>query len=160
HDPDFDAKARSICRLYLDAPRLYEEGRLVLTSDEKTGMQILRRLHPTQVAQPGKPEKREFEYERLGTRVLLTTFCVPTGKVWDLGLTRTSIDWAEHLAHVYQQLPDMRQYHWVVDNLNTHWSLEVCQLVAMWCGIKVSAKELKTGKQRRAFLCDPDHEHV
>src|SRR5438128_11890373 len=60
HDPDFDCKARAICRLYLDAPRLYrEEGRLVLSSDEKTGMQILRRIHPTQPAQPGKPEKRE-----------------------------------------------------------------------------------------------------
>jgi transposase len=162
HDPDFDSKARSICRLYLDAPRLLrEEGRLVLSSDEKTGMQMLRRLHPTQLAQPGKPEKREFEYERLGTRVLLSTFCVPTGKVvWDLGLTRTSSDWADHLKHVRQQLPDMRQYHWVVDNLNTHWSLEVCLLVAMWCGIKVSEKEMKTGAQRREFLSDPDHDHV
>ena len=162
HDPDFDSKARSICRLYLDAPRLLrEEGRLVLSSDEKTGMQILRRLHPTQPAQPGKPEKREFEYERLGTRVLLTTFCVPTGKVvWDLGQTRTSTDWAEHLKHVYGQLPDMRQYHWVVDNLNTHWSLEVCLLVATWCGIKVSEKELKTGAQRKAFLSAADHDHM
>ena len=162
HDPDFDAKARSICRLYLDAPRLLEEeGRLVLSSDEKTSMQILGRPHPTQMAQPGKPEKREADYERHGTRVLLTTFCVPTGRVvWDLRQTRTSIDWAEHLDHVYEQLPDMRQYHWVVDNLNTHWSLEVCLLVAGWCGVKVSKKDLKTGKQRREFLTNPNHEHV
>src|SRR5215212_11227052 len=40
HDPDFDAKAQEICRLYLDAPRFHEQGRLVLSSDEKTGMQI------------------------------------------------------------------------------------------------------------------------
>lgn len=161
HDPDFDFKARDICRLYLAAPRMYQEGRLVLSSDEKTGMQILGRKYPTQSAQPGKPQKREFEYERLGTRVLMTTFSVPTGEVvWDLGQTRTSIDWVEHLKHVCRQLPDMRQYHWVVDNLNTHWSLEVCLLVAGWCGIQVSPKELKTGKQRRAFLSDPDHEHV
>ena len=162
HDPDFDAKAKAICRLYLDAPRLYrEEGRLVLSSDEKTGMQILGRKYPTQPARPGVPEKREFEYERRGTRVLMTTFCVPTGEVvWDLGQTRTSIDWADHLGHVYRQLPDMRQYHWVVDNLNTHWSLEVCLRVAMWCGIDVSEEDLETGRQRRAFLSDPDHEHV
>jgi len=38
HDPDFDAKAKDICQLYLDAPRFHEEGRLVLSSDEKTGM--------------------------------------------------------------------------------------------------------------------------
>jgi len=162
HDPDFDPKAKDICRLYLDAPRLLlEEGRLVLSSDEKTSMQILGRPHPTQPAQPGQPEKREADYERHGTRVLMTTFCVPTGKVvWNLGQTRTSIDWAGHLKHVYRQLPDMRQYHWVVDNLNTHWSLGVCLLVAMWCGIKVSAKDLKTGAQRREFLSHPDHEHV
>jgi hypothetical protein len=162
HDPNFDSIAHSFCRLYLDAPRLLEEeGRLVLCSDEKTGMQILNRIHPTQPAQPGKPEKREFEYDRLGTRTLLTTFCVPTGKVvWDLGQTRTTNDWVAHLKHVYKQVPDMRQYHWMVDNLNTHWSLAVCLLVAGWCGIKVSEKELKTGPQRRAFLSNPEHEHV
>ncbi len=50
HDPDFNSIARSFCRLYLDAPRLLkEEGRLVLSSDEKTGMQILNRIHPTQL---------------------------------------------------------------------------------------------------------------
>jgi transposase len=161
HDPDFDAKAKAICQLYLAAPQMYKEGRLVLSSDEKTGMQILRRLHPTQPAVPGKPEKREFEYERLGTRVLLTTFCVPTGKVvWNLGRTRTSVDWTGHLRHVVEQLPDMQQYHWVVDNLNTHWSLEVCLQVAQWCGIEVPKKELKTGTQRRAFLSEQSHKHV
>ena len=47
HDPDFDAKAKDICGLYIDAPRLYEQGRLVLCCDEKTGMQILQRKDPT-----------------------------------------------------------------------------------------------------------------
>src|SRR5262245_20953755 len=46
HDPDFDAKAKAICRLYLDAPRLYQQGRLLLCCDEKTGMQILQRKYP------------------------------------------------------------------------------------------------------------------
>ena len=49
----------------------------VTSSDEKTSMQILGRPYPTQPAQPGKPEKREADYERHGTRVLMTTFCVP-----------------------------------------------------------------------------------
>src|SRR5436190_17536222 len=97
HDPDFDFKATDICRLYLAAPRMYQEGRLVLSSDEKTGMQILGRKYPTQPAQPGKPAKREFEYIRHGTRCLLTTFCVPTGEVvWEVGQTRTSLDWVAH----------------------------------------------------------------
>jgi hypothetical protein len=32
HDPHFDAKARAICQLYLDAFRLHAEGYLVLSS--------------------------------------------------------------------------------------------------------------------------------
>ena len=161
HDPDFDAKAKSICQLYLDSPRLYEQGELVCSSDEKTGMQILHRKYPTQPAQPGKPEKIEFEYVRFGTRVLLNTFCVPTGKiVWDLGLTRTSVDWVNHLDHAIKHFGNMKKYHWVVDNLNTHWSLDLCRWVAEQSRIPFAPKSLKTGKQRRAFLKDPDHKHV
>ena len=160
HDPDFDAKAKAICRLYVQAPRLYQQGRLVICSDEKTGMQILGRKYPTQPAEPGKPAKRECDYIRYGTRVLLTSFVVPTGNVvWDLGQTRTSLDWVAHLRHVRQQYPDAPGYDWVVDNLNTHWSLEVCRLVAQWCAVPLVEKELQRGGQRRAFLSDPSH-HV
>ena len=89
HDPDFARKAKAICQLYVDAPRLYRQGRLVVCSDEKTGMQILQRKHPTRPAAPGYPERREFEYVRHGTRCLLASFCVATGEVaWDLGQTR------------------------------------------------------------------------
>jgi hypothetical protein len=136
-------------------------------------MQILQRKYPTQPPQPqrldangqpvrgGTPAKREFEYIRHGTRCLLTTFCVPTGEVvWDLGPTRTSQDWVAHLRHVQERFPNQRGYDWVVDNLNTHWSLDVCRLVAQWCNLPVVKKDLKTGKQRRAFLADPAHKHV
>jgi len=52
-------------------------------------VQILERKHPTQLAQPGKPEKREQEYIRHGTRVLTGSFVVPTGQMlWTLGETR------------------------------------------------------------------------
>src|SRR4029450_4282484 len=96
-----------------------------------TGMQILQRRYPTQPVQPGKPEKREHEYIRHGVRALRASFVVPTGQlVWHLGQTRTRADWAAHLAHVVHQLPAMQRYDWVVDNLNTHWSLDVGRLVA------------------------------
>jgi transposase len=161
HDPDFDVKARAICGLYRDAPARYPQGRLVLCSDEKTGMQILQRKYPTRPARPGRPEKREFEYIRHGTRCLLTTFCVATGKVvWDLGSTRTAEDWGRHLQHVVEQFPNGRGYDWVVDNLNTHWSLVVCRLVARWEGLRIEERRLANGAQRRAFLSDPSHRHV
>lgn len=161
HDPDFEAKTDDICQLYLQALRFYQEGRLVICADEKTGMQILQRRYPTQPVQPGKPEKREHEYLRHGVRALLASFVVPTGQlVWNLGQTRTSADWAAHLAHVVHQLPAMQRYDWVVDNLNTHWSLEVCRLVAAWCALPFVPKTLERGVQRRAFLRDPTHKHV
>jgi hypothetical protein len=134
---------------------------LLLSSDEKTSRQALGRPHPTQEAQPGKPAKVEFDYIRYGTRCLLTTFCVPTGKVvWDLGATRTAVDWAAHLRHVVQQFPDRKRYDWVVDNLNTHWRLTVCLLVAQLCELDIKPRQLRTGEKRRAFLADQSHKHV
>lgn len=106
HDPDFHAKAHDSCQLYVPALRFCQQGRLVICADAKTGMQSLQRAHPTQPVQPGKPEKRAHEYIRHGVRALLASFVVPTGQlVWNLGQTRTSTDWAAHLAHVVQQLP-------------------------------------------------------
>jgi DDE superfamily endonuclease len=161
HDPDFDAKAQNICRLYRNALHQYQQGRLALSSDEKTGMQILGRKYPTKPARPGQLAKREFEYIRYGTRSLLTTFVVPTGQVvWDLGETRTSTDWVAHLRHVLQSYPDQQGYDWIVDNLNTHWSLEVCRLVGEWCDVPLVEKDLQRGSQRRAFLSDPSHRVV
>ena len=161
HDPDFERKARDICQLYVESPRLHQRGRLVVCSDEKTGMQILQRKYPTLPARPGVPEKREFEYIRHGTRCLLASFCVATGEViWDLEQTRTAADWVRHLRHVVDTHPNQKGYDWVVDNLNTHWSLEVCRQVAQWERRTIDERDLATGKQRRAFLSDPSHEHV
>lgn len=161
HDSDFQTKAETIGRLYVDAPRLYQQGRIVICADEKTSMQILERKHPTQRAQPGKPEKREHEYIRHGARALIGSFVVPTGQVvWDLGVTRTSEDFAAHLRHVVDELPKQERYDWVVDNLNTHWSLEVCELIGQWCDVSVNQRSLQCGAQRRAFLTDPEHKHV
>ena len=161
HDPDFDTKAQDICKLYVQSPVLYQHGELVICCDEKTGMQILERKHPTILAQPGKPEKREHEYIRHGTRCLIASFVVPTGKVvWDLGETRTSVDFAAHLKHVTSQYPEHPRFHWVMDNLNTHWSLDVCELMAKLNGLPFHQKDLRTGEQRRAFLTDLNHKHV
>jgi hypothetical protein len=161
HDPDFDAKAQAICRLYLDAPRRYQQGRLVICCDEKTGMQILQRKYATQPARPGHPEKREFEYIRHGTRTLITSFVVPTGEVvWDLGPTRTSADFAQHIGHVACHFHPYSGFDWVVDNLNTHWSMEVCEWVAAFSDVSFNPWQLRTGRQRRAFLSDPTHKHV
>jgi hypothetical protein len=161
HDPDFERKAQAICQLYVQAFSLRRQGRLLVCCDEKTGMQMLGRKDPTQPAQPGKPAKREFEYIRYGTRTLIASFVVPTGEVvWDLGQTRTSEDFGEHIGHVARQFPEFDCFDWVLDNLNTHWSLEVCEYVAALSDVPFEPRYLRNGAERRAFLTDPSHKHV
>jgi len=161
HDEDFDAKAHTICQLYAKALDYYPQGRLVICCDEKTGMQVLERKAPTKPAQPGRRERREHEYIRHGTRVLINSLAVATGQIaWTIGRTRTATDFVAHLQQAYQRLPRMTRYEWVLDNLNTHWSLDVCRLVARWCKVPFEPHKLKKGPQRRAFLSDPSHRHV
>jgi DDE superfamily endonuclease len=54
----------------------------------------------------------------------------------------------------------MKGFDWVVDNLNTHWSFDVCQWVAKRSNIPCDRNALRTGRQRRAFLRDLSHKHV
>lgn len=163
--PTFEEKALAICKLYLDAPRLYAHGELVLCCDDKTGIQALQRKQPTKPMQPGRPAREEVEYLRHGTRCLLATFVVATGSVYgDVTARRTNQDFRRHLRHTVAWLaghyPQATKYHWVLDNLNTHWSLEVCALFARLNGIKYEPKNLKRGRERIAFLTDPSHTHV
>jgi hypothetical protein len=161
HDPSFEAIAKEVCGLYVKAPAFYQQGRLLLCCDEKTGMQVLGRPFPTQLCQPGKPEKREFEYIRLGTQTMITSFVVATGEVvWDLGQTRTNLDFRAHVLRVAGHFPGMQQFDWIVDNLNTHMSLELCEVVAYLCGLRFAPKNLQTQKQRREWLSNPEHKHV
>src|SRR5882672_5313295 len=98
HDEDFDAKAHTICQLYAKALASYEQGRLVICCDEKTGMQVLERKAPTKPAQPGRRERREHEYLRHGTRVLINSLAVATGQIaWTIGATRKAPDFVAHL---------------------------------------------------------------
>ena len=121
---------------YPIAGGLYEHGQLVICSDEKTGMQILQRKHPTQPARPeGTPRSHEQDYIRHGTRGLIASFVqVPTGPGGvgsgaDGTPPRTSrptcCTWLGKSGAGEEEVT------WVLDNLNTHWSVEVCEVLAM-----------------------------
>jgi len=121
HDEDFEVKANTICQLYAKALAFYPQGRLVVCCDEKTGLQVLERKVPTKPARPGQRERREHEYIRHGTRVLINSLAVATGRIaWTIGSTRKATDFVAHLKQAYQCLPRMKRYDWVMDNLNTH----------------------------------------
>jgi transposase len=76
-DPEFDKKAARICRLYVRPPR----KTTVLSLDEKPGVPVRSRRHPTRPIQPGKPARVEFEYRRHGTRTVFAAFNIKTGRV-------------------------------------------------------------------------------
>jgi len=76
-DPDFDAKAARICDLYLKPPA----QTTVLCLDEKPGVKVRSRLHPTRLMMPGQLARVEFEYRRHGTRCVLAAFNTRTGRV-------------------------------------------------------------------------------
>ncbi len=115
-DPQFREKVTAITELYLHPPA----GAVVLSIDEKTGMQALERRFPDRPAAPGRRRRREFEYRRHGTQSLLCAFEVHRGRVvGECGATRTADDlvaFMEQIAALYPTGP----VHVIWDNLNIH----------------------------------------
>ena len=136
----------------------------MVSTDEKTGMQALERLHETKPVRPGLVERVEFEYIRHGTLSLIANFDVVTGKVVSpsIGPTRTEADFVAHIDRTIDTDPDAG-WIFVTDQLDTHRSATLVELVARRCGIedelgaKGKAGILKSKQTRRAFLEDPRH---
>lgn len=154
-----------VTALYGRAPTLQEQGERVLSTDELTGSQALERKHPTLPLGPGRVERREFEYIRHGTQTLIANFDVAQGKVVapSIGPTRTEPDFLAHLAQTIAVEPEVRRWHFVVDNLNTHQSESLVRFVAQACDCQENLGEkgkrgiLKSMATRAAFLADPTH---
>lgn len=115
-DPNFKPKVTEICQLYLHPP----PGASVICVDEKSGMQILRRIHPGRPPAPGQLAREEFEYERQGTMCLFAGFDVQTGQVFArLREGRTAWDTHCFMEELAQRRPE-GEIHIIWDNLNTH----------------------------------------
>lgn len=136
----------------------------MVSTDEKTGMQALERLHETKPVRPGLVERVEFEYIRHGTLSLIANFDVATGKVVSpsIGPTRTEADFVAHIDRTIETDPEAG-WIFVVDQLDTHRAATLVELVARHCGIqdelgtKGEAGILKSKQTRREFLEDPSH---
>jgi transposase len=160
----FQGEAKVICDLYQDAPKLHEQGKHMISIDEKTGIQALERLYPTHAASEGKVELQEFEYERHGTLCLTANFEVATGKVLapTIAPTRTEADFVNHLQKTVASDPE-GEWIFIADNLNTHVSESLVRWVAQQCTIEEDlGRKGKEGillnmKTRKEFLSDPDH---
>jgi hypothetical protein len=163
HDPDFENKALDVCDLYLSALSMYQRDELVVSVDEKTSIQALERLYKNLDMQPGRIERREYEYVRHGTRCLIGSLVVPTGQIiGSVTGQRGRWDFVRHIRDVVEMFPHIKRFHWVMDNLNTHWTLELCRYLAVDsdCWTKGQEKKLRTGRERRAFLTTGCGRHV
>jgi transposase len=153
-----------VCKLYHQAADLQAQGVHLISTDEKTGIQALERLHPTRPMAPGQPEAREFEYERHGTPALIANFEVATGQVIcpTVGDTRTEADFVGHIRATVATDPEA-PWVFIVDQLNTHKSAGLVQLIAELCGVeqdlgvKGQSGLLKDMVSRAAFLQDTHH---
>lgn len=117
-DPAFREKVNAICDLYRKAP----EGAVVLSIDEKTGMQANERKDVDRAPGPGMLRRQEFEYIRHGTQALIAALDVHSGKTMAAcGDTRTQADLLAFMEQVAVAYPN-QPVHVIWDNLNTHCS--------------------------------------
>jgi transposase len=164
-DPEaFRLQASVVCDLYERAGALAEQGIHPVSTDEKTGIQALQRLHPDTPMGPGRPQRREYEYVRHGTVCLTANLEIWCGWIIapTLGTTRTETDF---VAHVEQTVNTDPWAGWIflTDNLNTHQSEGLVRWVAQACEIEQDLGEkgkrgvLRSQKSRATFLSDPSH---
>jgi len=124
-DPDFVNRACVVLDLYAG----FWEGQTlgprdsVLSADEKSGIQILRRCHPGRPTVAGEIRQVEFEYERLGTLAYHAALDVFRGTLFGQVRDTTSIATFNQLVgHVMSQAPyhsDNRVF-WIVDGGCAH----------------------------------------
>lgn len=115
--PEFWERAADVCGLYLAPPA----NAVVLSIDEKTGIQAKSRKHPSQAVRPGRPERREFEYVRHGTASLIAALDVATGKVTATDVARNnSAHFIEFLTQIDESIDPALAIHVVLDNGSSH----------------------------------------
>jgi hypothetical protein len=115
---DFVANMEAVLELYQQP---YDPKYPVVNMDEKP-MQLIKETRQPLPAQPGKPARYDYEYERVGTaNVFLFTEPLTGWRTVDVREQRTAIDWAHQIKHLLDDCyPDAERLRLVCDNLNTH----------------------------------------
>ena len=124
-DPQFREKAGRVLDLYhgIWAGKKLTVDDFVLCADEKTGLQIRRRIHPSQPPGPGRPLRVEHEYKRLGTCAYQVVWDVRRARLFGHVVQRSTIETFDALvAQVMTTEPfhSAQRVFWVVDNGTVH----------------------------------------
>jgi transposase len=118
-DPSFWAKAGAVCRLYLNPP----PGTVLISIDEKTGIQAKSRTHPDIPGRARRDARREFEYVRHGTVSVVAALNVANGHVIAERIRRNdSIAFMKFLAMLDQHTAPGLRIHLIMDNGSSHTS--------------------------------------
>lgn len=101
--------------------RPYDPKRPVVCMDEQP-TQLLKETRKKVPAQPGQPERVDYEYERNGTAVnFMSTETLGGWRKVNIRGRKTAIDWAHEMKGLLDEdYPEAEQVVLVCDNLNTH----------------------------------------
>ena len=122
--PEFEERLKEVCGLYVDPP----ENVLVLSIDEKTGIQAKAPTKPDRLPAPGRPTRREHEYERNGTQCLFACLKVHEGDLLAMSSkTRNRFDLIRFLDQLETEIPIVKGQRIIAvsDNLSTRGTQEV-----------------------------------
>lgn len=118
-DDTFWTKAGAVCRLYLHIPA----DTLLVSVDEKTGIQARSRIRPTQNPLPGRDRRLEFEYRRHGTVSIVAAMDVATGQVIAERIERNdSAHFIRFLTMLDRSTDPALRIHLIMDNGSSHTS--------------------------------------
>lgn len=147
-DPDFFPKMERLTQLFLNPPKN------LFCFDECPGIQFLQRLAPDLQTERMKKRLEEFEYIRKGTIDVFAFLNVNTGKVFaECRADHKIPTLLEVFEKQLQTLPENETIHYIMDNLASHSSYELCKLIAKYSQIECPAqKELNTAIIRRQWL--------
>jgi len=132
-DPDFDIKAKNVLEVYNEAKEIRENfkkknelDRVILSCDEKAGIQAIGNKYPDLMPVEGKypTVARDYEYVRHGTLSLFACMDLVSGKIIHKVLKRNrSREFIEFLSTIESKNP-VKEITMTLDNYKTHTSKE------------------------------------